>query len=597
MTVHKLLLLLFFFALSHLPLHALSAAEPHLQAQPTTKKEAQSKSKQPAPEAEKEDEGIFPGFTSALGGKTAALPGKTPEEKLSMLNALLKQGKNLRQDVAAVQEAIEKNPESADNSEFVARLNALNQQLNESSRDFERIATGVELSTFDPVSQQKQFNWKEEVSALLDPMIKEMRDLTATTKQKADLREQIDTLAKQVQTAGQAMDNLNTLSKASQDDTMTRQLEDLLGTWKNEQARLNGKLELAQMELHTLSTQSGSLLEKIMDGLSRFFKTRGLYLFLGLLAFAFTFFLLRYLISLLLRHLPKDKHGRPRMYARLITIFAHFASVFLAMIALLAVFYIVADWFMISLVLLLFIGMLWAVRQTLPGQWQQSLLMLNMGPVREGERLVLDSVPWRVDSLGVFCRISNPALDQVRRIPIEHMLKLVSRSYDLEEPWFPCKKGDYIKLDENTVVQVSSLSHEQVEVVRAGMATIYPTADFLGMAAANMSQKFTVSTTLGLSYDLQADVTGHIPTILRSYLHKRLDEEGYSSKCLSRTCEFGLANNSTLDISVILEFEGDMASLFYRLRRALQRWCVDCCTENQWEIPYNQIVVHTAAQA
>lgn len=143
------------------------------------------------------------------------------------------------------------------------------------------------------------------------------------------------------------------------------------------------------------------------------------------------------------------------------------------------------------------------------------------------------------------------------------------------------------------MVQVISLSHEQVEVMRAGLSIIYPTATFLDLAAGNMSQKFTVSATLGLSYDLQAEITERIPQTLRSYLQNRLDEEGYSSKCLGITCEFSLANSSSLDILAVLEFQGDMASLYYRLNRSLQRWCVECCTENQWEIPFNQLTVHT----
>lgn len=374
---------------------------------------------------------------------------------------------------------------------------------------------------------------------------------------------------------------------------MVRQLNELKSSWHNEHERLQGKLDLAQMELQSLETQDGSLWKRSGQRMASFFKNRGLYLMLALLAFAVTFFLLRYLFSLILHRIPRDKDGRPHMYARLASIFSQFASFILALVALLAVFYIAADWFMLSLMLLLFIGILWALRQTLPRQWQQSLLMLNMGPVREGERLVLDGVPWRVDSLSMFCRLSNPTLNQVLRIPIESMLNRVSRPYDLAEPWFPCKKGDFIQLDKDSVVQVTSLSHEQVEVVRAGMTTTYPTATFLGMATANMSQKFTVSTTLGLSYDLQTDITDRIPKILRTYLLNRLDGEGYSSKCLSVTCEFSLANSSTLDIAVILEFQGDMASQYYRLRRALQRWCVDCCTENRWQIPFNQIVVHT----
>ena len=517
---------------------------------------------------------------------------KTPEEKLAMLNALLKQGKSLRQDASQVERSLQHSSATTDTSELEAQLKSLAQQLNETTTDFERIATGVELSTFDP-PQEKQFNWQEELSALLDPIIKELQAVTATTKQRADLKESTAILTKQADAAAQAVHNLEGLIQVSPDKDMTRQLNELLDTWKNEQERIKGKLELAQMKLQSLTTQDGPILERTTTRLSSFLKTRGLYLLLAVLAFSATLLLLRYLSRLLLRHLPTDKHGRPPMYARLITVFSHFVSLIFALVALIAVFYIVADWFMLSLVILFFLGLLWAVRQTLPRQWKQSILMLNMGAVREGERLLLDGVPWRVDSLGMYCRLSNPTLGQIRRMPIENILEEVSRPYDLDEPWFPCKKGDYIKLDGNNVVQVISLSHEQVEVMRAGLSIIYPTATFLDLAAGNMSQKFTVSATLGLSYDLQAEITERIPQTLRSYLQNRLDEEGYSSKCLGITCEFSLANSSSLDILAVLEFQGDMASLYYRLNRSLQRWCVECCTENQWEIPFNQLTVHT----
>lgn len=591
MSFSKISVLICAVTLCLLPLQSLVAADTARAEQKNTQAQVR-KTSGAAEDGVAAGEDIAPGFKSTLGNKISPpAPGKSPEEKLAMLSTLLKQGSNLRKDAAQVQQSMERNPESADSTALVAELNALNQQLNESSHDFERIATGVELSIFAP-KKEVPFNWKDEFSALIDPMIKEMRALTANTKKRADLREEITTLAKQTNTAAQALANLQTLIEASQDKAMDRQLRELKDSWHNEHERLQGKLDLAQMELQSLTTQDGSLWERTGQRMASFFKNRGLYLILALLAFAVTFFLLRYLFSLVLRRIPSDKSGRPHMYARFISIFSQFASLLLALIALLAVFYIAADWFMLSLVLLLFIGMLWALRQTLPRQWQQSLLMLNMGPVREGERLVLDGVPWRVDSLGMFCRLSNPTLNQALRMPIESMLNRVSRPYDLSEPWFPCKKGDFIRLDENTVAQVISLSHEQVEVVRAGMTTTYPTATFLGMAAANMAQKFTVSTTLGLSYGLQAEITDRIPKILRSYLENRLDGEGYSSKCLSVTCEFSRVNNSSLDIAVILEFQGDMASLYYRLRRALQRWCVDCCTENRWDIPFNQIVVH-----
>ena len=30
------------------------------------------------------------------------------------------------------------------------------------------------------------------------------------------------------------------------------------------------------------------------------------------------------------------------------------------------------------------------------------------------------------------------------------------------------------------------------------------------------------------------------------------------------------------------------------LRRCLQRWCVEACTENHWEIPFTQLTLHQA---
>ncbi len=40
------------------------------------------------------------------------------------------------------------------------------------------------------------------------------------------------------------------------------------------------------------------------------------------------------------------------------------------------------------------------------------------------------------------------------------------------------------------------------------------------------------------------------------------------------------------------DFKGEMAHVYNRLSRAIQRWCVDACTENKWEIPFPQLAVH-----
>ena len=86
------------------------------------------------------------------------------------------------------------------------------------------------------------------------------------------------------------------------------------------------------------------------------------------------------------------------------------------------------------------------------------------------------------------------------------------------------------------------------------------------MGISNMSRKFLVSVTLGLSYDLQAKITRQIPGTLRSFLQSKLEQEGYTEKCMNLSCEFGSAGSSSLDLSISLEFTGEMAALYYLQR-------------------------------
>jgi hypothetical protein len=97
-----------------------------------------------------------------------------------------------------------------------------------------------------------------------------------------------------------------------------------------------------------------------------------------------------------------------------------------------------------------------------------------------------------------------------------------------------------------------------------------------------------------VSYSLQDKVTDEIPVILKAYLEKRLEEEGYSKQCLNLLVEFMQANSSSLDLLVIADFTGDVADICKRIERAIQKWCVECCTQNNWEIPFPQLTVHKA---
>jgi hypothetical protein len=83
---------------------------------------------------------------------------------------------------------------------------------------------------------------------------------------------------------------------------------------------------------------------------------------------------------------------------------------------------------------------------------------------------------------------------------------------------------------------------------------------------------------------------------MKEYLELKLAEEGYDSCCLNFQVEFLQANSSSLDLIVLADFEGRVADIYKRIERSIQRWCVDCCTKNDWEIPFPQLTVHRIEQ-
>jgi hypothetical protein len=143
--------------------------------------------------------------------------------------------------------------------------------------------------------------------------------------------------------------------------------------------------------------------------------------------------------------------------------------------------------------------------------------------------------------------------------------------------------------------KVTGISQELVELIeRGGAHRTYPTADFLGLSPLNLTTNFRVKESIGITYALQKDSVTTIPDILRAHVEKRIAEEGYADKLLNLRVEFERANTSSLDIVVIADFDGALADLYNRLRRSIQRWCVEACTQNNWEIPFTQVTLHQA---
>ncbi len=203
------------------------------------------------------------------------------------------------------------------------------------------------------------------------------------------------------------------------------------------------------------------------------------------------------------------------------------------------------------------------------------------------------SIPWKVKHINMYSILTNPIAGLTHRVDINELIDLRSRPIEGDEPWFPCKKGDWVILKDGVRGKVIGISLEMIQLVqRGGSQVTYTLSDFLAQSPKNLSKNFRLKERIGISYAYQKESTNSIVVLLEETLNKRLIEDGYKDDLLNLRVEFESAGDSSLNIVVIADFKGQVADLYSRLRRAIQRWCVDTCTENNWEIPFPQRTVH-----
>jgi hypothetical protein len=511
---------------------------------------------------------------------------------LNMLASLVETQKHLQEQIADLTKRQKISTSKTEKESLQEELNKIDKELSDINTDFERIATGAEPELF-LAGKETTFSWKDELATLLEPSIKELKQLTARARMKSELKESIANYDKQLATTRRAVGKLSRLAAEAKNHGVKEGLGELMPAWQNMEKRVSSKRDMAQRELAKLEDNDASFLTTSKDSIREFFRNRGWFLFIAFLTVIGILAAFRLFTQLLFSLLPGAKKEQRPMHIRILDIVLRILSIACAISGLLFVLYIAEDWFLLSAAIIFTVALIWAIRQTLPKMWRQVQMILNMGSIREGERMMYQGIPWRVEAINVLCTLYNPTLGIHLRIPIADMTGLISRPYRHDESWFPCKKGDWVALDGKPFARVTALSHEQVEVVEAGGRHItYRTADFLSKAPANLSDTFTIQVVVGLSHALQAIITTTVLDTFTAFLQRRLEEHGYAEDCLSLAVDFLQISPSSLDIAIIAAFKGNQAPSYRKIERTLTKWAVDCCNINNWELPFPQLTVH-----
>ncbi|WP_462322471.1 hypothetical protein [Halochromatium sp.] len=513
---------------------------------------------------------------------------------LQSLNALHQALASKERQVAEVQQQLVEARDQVTREDLAARLRELRAELTEQRRQFDRFALEIDLSPFVQEEEQS-FDWQRELSNLLKPILAELKSATAESRAIGELRAELDTIGERKTQASQAVDRLEWLLAQEPSGTLRERLEARLEHWQRLADEATNRYTALDLQLQSKLEERQSLLDETTSYARNFVQTRGLNLLLAIAAFGLVFFGVRWLATQLMR--LRKPHAEKQFSSRLALLLLHVFSVLGGLLAMMAVFNAAGDWFMLGIIIIFLIGIGWASINTLPSQIESVKLILNVGTVREGERILFNNLPYRVESLAFRAQLVNPELDGgIQQLPVRDLVGYHSRPPGDDEVWFPTRLGDWVELDDGLLGQVSHQSPSTVRLTDLGGAEIvYPTSDFLQQHPRRLAERFRIVEHFGIDYAHRAIATSEVPDLMQAALTEALPAMLDEGQLQAVTVIFAAAGTSSLDYRIEVRLDGSAASSTELIRGAIQRILVDACNRHGWTIPFTQITLHQAS--
>lgn len=388
--------------------------------------------------------------------------------------------------------------DAAEKQELQARITREELDMSTLRRSFENIALGgVDSSVFDPANQNLQFDWQQELKLILEPVFQKMRELTDKPRQIEQLKSRIAVLESKLRVVNRALENLERLHAPDLEPSTLKWLNVIQQAWTQQQNDIKREQDITELRLNVLLGDDDTLLNRIRDSIHQFVTGTGRNLVLALSAFLMTFLFMKS-VQYLYNRFNKRNTMRKSTARRILSYAYQALTVILAVVAAIATLYIVGDMVLLVIIVLLLILILLGMRHKLPFVIEETRMLLDVGPVREHERVIYRGLPWLVRSLGVYSYLNNPALEGVLRLPMNELQGLVSRPNREDEPWFPTRTGDWVLFADGTVGQVLRQTPDTVQLQVGGSSLAINTSQFLNEKLRNLSQGFSVGVTFGI---------------------------------------------------------------------------------------------------
>lgn len=475
-------------------------------------------------------------------------------------------------------------------------IDQIAQDLQSLNTALEMLATGgADLSLFG-VKVDQPFDLRDELQSIFEPILVELKRLSERPRKIERLRSDLLYYQQRLEVAQEALGSLIDYRKNAPTDELKSAFSSLENRWQRRHDDLQNRVNLVQFELDQILSPENKSQRDSWEALKNLFGGRLLNLAMAAVVMILTYAFLSLIAKLYRRFIMKDVGLRKAFVARVGSLFFYLLTTVFVLLSGMAVFYVRGDWVLLGLFLIILAGAAWAIQKSLPRFLIEAKLILNLGPVKEGERVVFNNLPWLVSSLNFQATLHNPNLTGgTLQIPIKDLVQYHSRKFGNEEPWFPSNKGDWVLLDGDVFGCVLLQTPELVEVQVLNAVKTYSIENYMALNPYNLTrQGFTLLLEFGIDYQHQTDINGSIRTTLDKELSEGLKQSPFGESLQEFSLKFSKADDSSLNYVALVKFSGEVARNYLEIPRTFQALVVDSCNKHQLVIPFNQITVHSA---
>jgi hypothetical protein len=498
-----------------------------------------------------------------------------------------------RARVRALLEQLDSSDE-IDKQKIQAQIAELRATIDTLTQSFENIAVnGASLRSLETQPQEK-LSWHDELMQVARPLLNSLKEATAKPRRIEELRREIELYRQQYEVTRKAIATLDLFEQQEVPPAVAQGLSEIAASWRERSRDIERNLTLARDDLQALEAQKIDVLATMLGIGREFFLGRGLTLLIALLTGIGLWFAMRQLRRLAAGRRQQREEAEQAARVRLLLYGYHLLTIVLVAVGVLSVFYVRGDLLLLSLSIVVLVMLVLSAWRYLPRYVREGRLLLNVGPARQGERVIYDGLPFRITSLNLYSELRNPELEGVIRLPLPAMAQLISRPRS-GEAWFPCRVGDYLLLADGSFAHVLQQGIEWIQLKVMGSIVRIRSADFVQQNVRNISlEGFGVAVTFGIDYQHQSIALREVPQRLRDGLASAFASSEFGADLKDLLVEFKAANASSLDYLIYASMDGNSAASYFAIGRLIQQTCVDICNQQGWIIPFTQVTVHQA---